>query len=67
MKTGTLVQVRQPAPIRGAVTARRINPGTDAIELLVSWEDPGGASHQRWFAEAELQEVAAPAVVEVSA
>lgn len=56
MKTGSTVRVVQPV-LTGRVLQRRVNPETDAIELLVAYTDAAGEQHQRWFAEADLQEV----------
>ena len=56
MKTGTTVRVVQPPPIQGEVMARRINPQSDDVELLVQWQEADQAV-QRWFTEEQLQEV----------
>jgi hypothetical protein len=56
MKTGAQVRVIQPV-IEGSVIARRINPATDDIELLVAYTDAANECHERWFAASQLEEV----------
>lgn len=56
MKTGAQVRVVQPV-IEGPVLARRINPTTDDIELLVAYTDAANERHERWFAASQLEEV----------
>lgn len=55
MKTGTTVRLIQPV-IQGVVKERRITPD-DQIELLVEWTEPGGQTAERWFSEAQLEQV----------
>lgn len=56
LKSGTPVRLIQPE-IRGEVIQRRINETTDALEVLVSYADAGGETHQRWFAADQVEEV----------
>jgi len=58
MKTGQQVRLVQPV-IQGEVKARRINEGTDEIEVLVEFKESGGTVVTRWFDEAQVEEVKA--------
>lgn len=55
MKTGNTVRVVQPV-ISGEIVDTQYNKSSNELEHLVSWSDDGG-EHQRWFSEAQLEEV----------
>lgn len=57
MKKGDVARLIQPT-IQGPVTATRYNEETEGLEHLLEWTDAAGEVHQRWFAAAELEEVA---------
>jgi hypothetical protein len=55
MKQGITVRLIQPE-IQGLVKARRINPQTDELELLVEFKD-GAETTERWFDADKLEAV----------
>jgi hypothetical protein len=55
IKTGATVRLIQPE-IKGTVKQRRINEGTDEVEVLVEWEE-GGQPVQRWLDATQVEEV----------
>ena len=56
MKKGTAVRLIQPT-IQGAILSTRYNEELECLEHLVEWTDAEGETHQRFFAEAQLEEV----------
>lgn len=56
IKTGATVRIVQPE-IRGQVVRREI-ADDDQVRALVRYVDPAdGSQHERWFAEAQIEEV----------
>lgn len=48
--------VRQVVPvIEGEVIDRRFDEASEGMSYLVSYTDADGETHQRWFAEADLE------------
>lgn len=47
-------------PIVGVCTSKKFNEDTDSFECLIDYTDAHGEPAQRWFAEADLESVAAP-------
>lgn len=58
MKNGDTAKLMQPT-IQGTVAETRWNNEKDCKEHRLEWADAEGNSHDRWFLEAELEEVAA--------
>lgn len=56
MKTGDKVKVIQPV-IEGPITDTQYNKDAQCLEHLIVW-DFEGETHQRWFLENQLQQVA---------
>lgn len=56
MKKGTEVQLIQPT-IAGSIVSTRYNEETESLEHLVEWVNDQNETNQRWFAEADLEEV----------
>lgn len=57
MKIGQTAQVVAPV-IAGPIANKRLNVEKDELEYLIVWKDAAGETHQRWFLESELKEVA---------
>lgn len=57
MKKGNTVRLIQPT-IQGNVISTRYDEDTEGLEHLVEWTDADGETHQRWFPEVDLEEVA---------
>lgn len=57
MKIGQTAQVVAPV-IAGPIAGKRFNEESDCLEYLIVWKDAAGETHQRWFLESELKEVA---------
>lgn len=53
MKQGNTVRLIQPE-IKGQIKARRINPQTDELEMLVEFQD-GAETTERWFDANKLE------------
>jgi hypothetical protein len=56
MKKGNTVRLMQQV-VEGDIVSTRYNEETEGLEHLVEWQDNQNDTHQRWFAEVELEEV----------
>ena len=58
MKNGSKARL-VPKIIEGEIAETRWSNERDCKEFLLRWADADGSAHERWFLEAELEEVAA--------
>lgn len=56
IKVGTQARLKQPV-IQGDVIDARYNHSETTMEYLVTWTDEQGDEVNRWFNEAQLEEV----------